>query len=134
MSRCCRGGSCPVKAAAPIRAAPLLQPMAAVSALGKARSQLDLARTAESRSRGLYEQKAGALKDWQQAQAQLVAAENDVRAAETALEATRQRLRIIGRSDAEIGERRDDGRLRARDVADDDRLHASSSRAIGNSR
>lgn len=78
--------------------------VAAVSALAKARSQLELARTAESRSRGLYEQKAGALKEWQQAQAQLVAAENDVRAAETAVEATRQRLRIIGRSDAEIGE------------------------------
>jgi cobalt-zinc-cadmium efflux system membrane fusion protein len=78
--------------------------VAAVGALNKARSQLDLARVAESRSRGLFEAKAGALKDWQQAQAQLVAAENDVRAAETSLEATRERLRIIGRSDAEIAE------------------------------
>lgn len=78
--------------------------VAAVGALNKARSQLELARVAESRSRGLFEAKAGALKDWQQAQAQLVAAENDARAAETSLEATRERLRIIGRSDTEIAE------------------------------
>ncbi|RAI44461.1 efflux RND transporter periplasmic adaptor subunit [Rhodoplanes roseus] len=78
--------------------------VAAVGTLNKARSQLDLARLGETRTRGLYEQKAAALKEWQQAQALLVAAENDVRAAETALDATRQRLRIIGRSDAEIDE------------------------------
>ncbi|MDC7785837.1 efflux RND transporter periplasmic adaptor subunit [Rhodoplanes sp. TEM] len=78
--------------------------VAAVGTLAKARTQLDLARVAETRARGLYEQKAGALKDWQQAQAALVAAENDARAAETALEATRQRLRIIGRDDDQIAE------------------------------
>lgn len=78
--------------------------VAAVGTLAKARTQLDLARLAETRARGLYEQKAGALKDWQQAQAALVAAENDARAAETALEATRQRLRIIGRDDDQIAE------------------------------
>ncbi|WP_170145695.1 efflux RND transporter periplasmic adaptor subunit [Rhodoplanes elegans] len=78
--------------------------VAAIGALAKAKAQLELARTAETRARSLYEQKAGALKDWQQAQATLVAAESDARAAETAVEASRQRLRIIGRSDEEIAE------------------------------
>lgn len=78
--------------------------VAAIGALAKAKAQLELARTAETRARGLYDQKAGALKDWQQTQAALVAAESDTRASETAVEAARQRLRIIGRSDEEIAE------------------------------
>jgi cobalt-zinc-cadmium efflux system membrane fusion protein len=76
--------------------------IAAVTTLNKARSQLGLAQTVESRQKTLYQGKAGALKEWQQAQAQLTAAESDLRAAETALDAARNRLRIIGRSDADI--------------------------------
>src|SRR5205085_9477158 len=74
----------------------------AVTALNKARSQLTLALTIEQRHRTLYENKAGALKDWQQAQGQLVAAQNDVRAAETALDAAHHRLHIRGRSEEDI--------------------------------
>ena len=37
------------------------------------------------------------LKDWQKAQAELITAQNDLRSAETALEAARNRLRILGR-------------------------------------
>jgi cobalt-zinc-cadmium efflux system membrane fusion protein len=66
--------------------------IATVSATNKARSQLDLARIVEKRFRDLYEGKAAALKEWQQAQGQLVSAENDLRSAESALEAGRARL------------------------------------------
>ncbi len=73
-----------------------------IAALNKSRAQLGLAQTVEKRMRDLYEIKAVALKDWQQAQADLVNAQNDLGAAEAALEAARNRLRILGRTDAEI--------------------------------
>jgi cobalt-zinc-cadmium efflux system membrane fusion protein len=76
--------------------------IAAITASNKARSQLNLAQIAEKRSKGLYDGKAGPLKDWQQAAAVLVGAENDMRSAETALDAARHQLRIIGRTDGEI--------------------------------
>ena len=73
-----------------------------VAALNKARAQLNLTQTVERRMRELYESKAVALKDWQQAQADLVNAQNDLSSAEAALESARNRLRILGRTDAEI--------------------------------
>jgi len=76
--------------------------IAAASATSKARSQLNLAQIVERRNRDLYEGKAVALKEWQNAQAELVSAQSDMRSAETALEAARNRLRILGRSDEEI--------------------------------
>ncbi|MCC7348835.1 MAG: efflux RND transporter periplasmic adaptor subunit, partial [Variibacter sp.] len=76
--------------------------MTALAAVNKARSQVNLTRTVEARMKGLYEVKAVALREWQQAQADLLAAQNDLRSAETALEASRNRLRIIGKTDAEI--------------------------------
>ncbi len=86
--------------------------VAAVAALNKARSQLDLARIAEKRLKDLYEGKAAPLKDWQQAQAQLVAAENDFRSAQIALEATSARLRIVGFTDEEVATLREKGTVR----------------------
>ncbi|MGZ5895436.1 MAG: efflux RND transporter periplasmic adaptor subunit [Xanthobacteraceae bacterium] len=84
----------------------VLQPqndfIASVAALNKARSQHSLAQIAENRARTLYEGKAGPLKDWQQTQTQLAIAQNDLRSADTALNAARSRLRIIGRTDDEI--------------------------------
>ena len=74
----------------------------AITALNKANAQLKLAQTVERRLSALYEVKAVALKDWQQAQADLISAQNDTNAAEAALEAARNRLRILGRSDEEI--------------------------------
>jgi cobalt-zinc-cadmium efflux system membrane fusion protein len=73
-----------------------------IAALNKSKAQVSLAQTVEKRMRDLYEMKAAALKDWQQAQTDLVNAQNDLNAAEAALEAARNRLRILGRSDAEI--------------------------------
>ena len=86
--------------------------IATLSATNKARSQLDLARIVEKRFRDLYEGKAAALKEWQQAQGQLVGAENDMRSAESALEAGRARLRIVGFSDGEIAALKDKGVVR----------------------
>jgi len=73
-----------------------------IAALNKSKAQVSLAQTVEKRLHDLYEIKAAALKDWQQAQTDLVNAQNDLNAAEAALEAARNRLRILGRSDAEI--------------------------------
>ncbi|HLL26554.1 MAG TPA: efflux RND transporter periplasmic adaptor subunit [Xanthobacteraceae bacterium] len=74
----------------------------AVTAVNKARSQVTLTETTERRLHNLYDANAMPLKDWQQAQADLTAAKNDLRTAETTLEAMRNRLRILGKTDAEI--------------------------------
>src|SRR5262249_15232822 len=86
--------------------------IAAVTAFNKARSALNLAQIVEKRMRDLYEGKAAPLKDFQQAQAALVAAQNDMRSAEIALEAVRSRLRIVGFTDAEIDALRAKGLIR----------------------
>ena len=86
--------------------------IAAVTALNKARSALDLAQIVERRMRDLYEGKAAPLKEFQQAQAALVAAQNDMRSADVALEAVRSRLRIVGFTEAEIDALREKGLIR----------------------
>jgi membrane fusion protein, heavy metal efflux system len=76
--------------------------IAALSAVNKARSTLNLAQIVEKRANDLYAGKAVPLKDWQQSQADLTTAQNDMRAAETSLEAAHNRLRILGRSEDQI--------------------------------
>jgi len=76
--------------------------VAALNALNTARSKLNLAQIVEKRQDDLYSGKAVPLKDWQQAQADLTAAQNDVRTAETTVEAAHNRLRILGRSEEQI--------------------------------
>jgi cobalt-zinc-cadmium efflux system membrane fusion protein len=76
----------------------------ASTALNKARSQLNLAQIIDKRQRDLYEGKAVALKEVQNARAMLDTAENDVRSGEVALEAARGRLRLLGKTDQEIGD------------------------------
>ena len=77
--------------------------IAAQAAKRKAGSQQhNLAQILEQRVRGLHEGKAAPSKDLQQAEAQLAGAENDLRSADTAFEAARVRLRILGRTDEEI--------------------------------
>jgi membrane fusion protein, heavy metal efflux system len=76
--------------------------IAALTSVNKARSQVRLAETVEGRLRSLYEAKAMPLKDLQQAEADLTSAKNDLRTAQTALEAMRSRLRILGKTDADI--------------------------------
>ena len=76
--------------------------VAALSTLNTARSQLKLAENNEKRQHELYLAKSGALKDWLQSQAELASAQNALRSAETARAAARNRLRILGKSAAEI--------------------------------
>lgn len=85
--------------------------VASATALNKAKSQLDLAALQEKRARDLLEGKAVPLKDYQQAQATLVTAQNDMRSATTALEAARNRLRILGLDDDAIAAFQDKGRI-----------------------
>ena len=74
----------------------------AVAGVEKAKSRLLLAQTAEKRQRELQAIRGGALKDLEQAQSDLVGAQGDVRSAEIALAAVRNRLHILGRSEEEI--------------------------------
>ena len=76
--------------------------ISASTALNKARSALNLAQIVDKRQRALYEGKAVPLKEVQNARAALDAAENDLRSNEVALEAARNRLRILGKTDQEI--------------------------------
>lgn len=76
--------------------------IAALATLNKARAQLNLTQIVEKRQRDLYESRAAPLKEFQQAEADLVAVQNDMRAAEIALEAVRNRLRILGLTDPQI--------------------------------
>jgi len=74
----------------------------AVSGQRTARAQLTQAEINEKRAHELYLAKGGALKDWQQSQTDLAAAQNALRSAEMAPSAVRNRLRILGKSDKEI--------------------------------
>src|SRR5882757_2577767 len=85
--------------------------IAAMTGLNKAKSALDLAQIQEKRARDLFEGKAVPLKDFQQAQATLIQAQNDQRSAETALEAARNKLRILGLTDDDVATFRQKGRI-----------------------
>jgi len=85
--------------------------IAAQAAKRKAVAQHNLAQTVEKRVRDLHEGKAAPSKDLQAAEAQLASAENDLRSAETTLEAARARLRIVGRTEAEISRLEQTGML-----------------------
>jgi cobalt-zinc-cadmium efflux system membrane fusion protein len=63
--------------------------------LAAAAAQSKLARANEIRKHALFDAKGGSLQDWQQAQA-------DLATAEVALQAARNRLRILGKSDSQI--------------------------------
>lgn len=85
--------------------------IAAATGLNKAKSALDLAQIQETRAKDLFEGKAVPLKDYQQAQATLAQAQSDLRSSQTALEAARNRLRILGLSDQAINAFQDKGRI-----------------------
>jgi cobalt-zinc-cadmium efflux system membrane fusion protein len=65
------------------------------SDLLNALTQLKLARIAEERRHAAFDSKGGSLQDWQQAQA-------DLAAAQTALDSVRNRLKIFGQTDQQI--------------------------------
>ncbi|WP_442935668.1 efflux RND transporter periplasmic adaptor subunit [Nitrobacter sp. NHB1] len=74
----------------------------ALTTRNKAASQVRLAQIVERRMSTLAKDKAASQREWQEAQTNLTAAENDSRSAEIALQAARNRLRLVGKTDAEI--------------------------------
>jgi cobalt-zinc-cadmium efflux system membrane fusion protein len=85
--------------------------IAAMTGLNKARSALDLAQLQHKRAKDLFEGKAVPLKDFQQADATLIQAQNDLRSSQTALEAARNKLRILGLTDDAISTFQEKGRI-----------------------
>lgn len=76
--------------------------VSAVASLNKASSALRLAEINLTRAKNLFEQKAGSQRDFQAAEDTRNAAQADKAAADAALAAARNRLRLFGKSDAEI--------------------------------
>jgi len=84
-----------VKAGAALATLDATEFVQAENDLNVAAAQVKLARINETRRHASYDAKGGSLQDWQQAQA-------DLAAAETALNSVRNRLRIFGKSPADI--------------------------------
>jgi len=84
-----------VKRGAPLATIEASEFVQAQNDLSTAAAQIKLARINETRKHALYDAKGGSLQDWQQAQ-------SDLTAATTAYAAVRNRLRILGKSEAEI--------------------------------
>jgi membrane fusion protein, heavy metal efflux system len=85
--------------------------IAAMTGLNKAKSALVLAEIQHKRAQDLFEGKAVPLKDYQQAEATLIQAQNDLRSTQTALEAARNKLRILGFTDEAISSFQEKGRI-----------------------
>ena len=84
-----------VKSGAPLATVEASEFVQAQNDLSTAAAQVKIARISEARKHALYDAKGGSLQDWQQAQA-------DLTAAETARSSVRNRLLILGRSDSDI--------------------------------
>src|SRR2546423_13913065 len=83
--------------------------IAAMSAMNKAKSALALAEIQNKRASDLFEGKAVPLKDFQQAAANLIQAQNDLRSSQTALDASRNKLKILGFNEEDIDNFRQKG-------------------------
>ncbi|WP_342162180.1 efflux RND transporter periplasmic adaptor subunit [Methylobacterium sp. SD21] len=75
---------------------------AALNTLQKQQALLKLDQTIATRQQELFQAKAVALKDYQSAQNDVIAAQSDLKTAEAALDAVKNRLRLLGKTDAEI--------------------------------
>jgi membrane fusion protein, heavy metal efflux system len=84
-----------LKKGAPLAAIDASEFVQAQNDLVAARAAEKLARTNETRKHGLFDAQGGSLQDWQQAQA-------DLATAEVALQAVRNRLKILGKSETDI--------------------------------
>jgi cobalt-zinc-cadmium efflux system membrane fusion protein len=76
--------------------------ISAVAALRTARAQLTLTEANEKRQHELFLAHGAAQKDWQQSQVDLANAQGGLNTAQIGLAAVRNRLRILGKTDAEI--------------------------------
>ena len=83
----------------------------ATAGLNKAQAALNLATIIEQQNKSLYATKAGALRDLQQSEAASLAAQNDLHAAQVALEAVRHRLQILGKTNEEISKFAETGEI-----------------------
>src|ERR1700676_1068405 len=86
-----------VKAGAALATVEASEFVQAQNDLRTAAAQVKITRINETRKHALYEAKGGSLQDWQSAQV-------DLTTAETAFNAVRNRLRILGKSETEIAE------------------------------
>jgi membrane fusion protein, heavy metal efflux system len=86
-----------VKSGAPLATLEASEYVQAQNDLKSAAATVKLTRINETRKHALYDAKGGSLQEWQTAQA-------DLANAEAALSAVRNRLRILGNSDAEVSE------------------------------
>src|SRR6202158_5789245 len=84
-----------VKSGAPLATVEASEFVQVQNDLSTAAAQVKIARISEARKHALYDAKGGSLQDWQQAQA-------DLTAAETARSSVRNRLRILGKSESDI--------------------------------
>jgi membrane fusion protein, heavy metal efflux system len=85
--------------------------LAAVANLNKAKSRLELAGIVEKQNKSLFDSRAGSLRDYQQSQSDHSQARSEVTSMEAALEAARNRLAILGKTDGEITAFRDKGKI-----------------------
>jgi cobalt-zinc-cadmium efflux system membrane fusion protein len=85
--------------------------LTALAGINRAKSRVTITEIIEKQNRTLYEGKAGALRDFQTATADLAQARADLRSAESLLEATRNRLVILGKTDAEITAFQEHGKI-----------------------
>ncbi|OAF07033.1 efflux transporter periplasmic adaptor subunit [Bradyrhizobium centrolobii] len=85
--------------------------ISAMTAQNKAKSALELSDIQYRRAKDLYEGHAVPLKDYQQAEATQVQAQNDMRSSVTALEAARNKLHILGFTDEAIKAFQDKGSI-----------------------
>ena len=82
-----------------------------LAAINRAKSRVTITEIIEKQNRTLFESKAGALRDFQTATADLAQARADLRTAESSLEAARNRLAILGKTDAEITAFQEQGKI-----------------------
>jgi cobalt-zinc-cadmium efflux system membrane fusion protein len=85
--------------------------LAALALVNKANARVNLTEIVDRQNRKLLESKAGSLRDSQVAEADVAQARSELRVAETALEAARNRLRILGKTDEEIDNFQSKGRI-----------------------
>ena len=84
---------------------------AALNGLQKQQALLKLDMTIAARQQELFQARAVALKDYQSAQNDVIAAQSDLKTAEASLDAVKNRLRLLGKTDAEIAAYEKNGRL-----------------------
>ncbi len=85
----------------------------ALNTIQKQQALLKLDQTIAARQQELFAAKAVALKDYQSAQNDVIAAQSDLKTAQASLDAVRNRLKLLGKTDAEIAAYEKNGTMSA---------------------